>query len=91
MPDQEGTITVAQRAITVRSSKRRYLCRIWYGGTHGGDGDGREPEEKELVYPRKEYSPDYAQSPCTERAHRNGWIIGIGDSGSHLRVRRVII
>lgn len=59
--------------------------------THACDRDGRIPEEEELVQAGDNDSPYETESPCTECRNGHLGIIGVGDGGTDLGIRRVIL
>jgi hypothetical protein len=58
--------------------------------TNLGDGDGRIPEEEELVYGRNDDGQEQADDPSTECRRRYGGIIGIGYRGPDFWIRGFI-
>ena len=59
--------------------------------TDTSDGDSREAEEEELVQAGDEDGPDEADEPRAEGAAGHVGVVGVGDGGSNLRVRGVIL
>ena len=59
--------------------------------TYSGDRDGGIPEEEELVQTGNEDGPDNTNEPRSESVDRHQGVVGVGDGGSNLRVRRVVL
>ena len=94
--DVEGT--------RVDANSEDFLIREYLGhepaqvqGRHlpsdGGDGDGRCPEEEELVDEGQESTQDYAQRPCSEGESRDVRVIGLRYRKLHLlnRYLRILL
>src|SRR5712691_951723 len=58
--------------------------------TNLGEGDGRVPEEEELVYGRNDDSQQQADDPSTECRRRYGGIVGVGYRGPDFGIRGFI-
>lgn len=65
--------------------------RIKEGGTYAGNGDGRIAEEEELVEAGDDNGPDEADEPCAGGRTGHVGVVCVGDGGTHLGVRRVIL
>ena len=59
--------------------------------TYTANRDRRIPEEEELVQTGNEDSPDNTNEPGSESVDRHQGVVGVGDGGSNLRVRGVIL
>ena len=55
-----------------------------------GDGDGRVPEEEELVYARNDDGQEQPDDPSTERRRRYCGIVGVGYRGPDFGIRGFI-
>lgn len=61
------------------------------GYTYAGDGDRGVAEEEELVEAGDDDGPEQADKPGAGGGARHVGVIGVGDGGAHLGVRRVVL
>ncbi len=69
----------------------RTLQRHRMPTTYPTDCDTWIAEEEKLIHAGDDDRPDEPDDPCTQRGHRHGRVIGVGDRRAHLRIGGIVL